>query len=127
MSNSDQKRVAVLGASGSVGRRIVERLLDCDMDVTCQTRSAEKLAKIADRARVLAFDPRDSDRLSDFVADNDAVIFALGTNTLGTTTLFSDVTKALIKAMDTRNVRRLIAITGVGAGDTRGHGGFFYD
>jgi putative NADH-flavin reductase len=29
--------------------------------------------------------------------------------------------------MEKARVRRLIAITGVGAGETRGHGGFFYD
>jgi putative NADH-flavin reductase len=46
---------------------------------------------------------------------------------LGSTTLFSEATAALIAAMKRRHVKRLIAITGVGAGDSRGHGGFVYD
>jgi putative NADH-flavin reductase len=29
--------------------------------------------------------------------------------------------------METRGIRRLVAVTGIGAGDTRGKGGFLYD
>jgi len=117
----------VLGASGTVGRRIVDRLLDGGFEVVCQTRNAENLAHLTGRARVDAFDPRNADRLGAFVQDMDAVIFALGTDRTGATTLFSEVTAALIPAMKKHGVNRLIAITGVGAGETRGHGGFLYD
>ena len=127
MTGADATRVAVLGASGGVGRRIVDLLLDRGVEVTAQSRSAEKLAGIADRAAVHVFDPRDAAALSDFVTGADAVIFALGVDRGGKTTLFSDTTAALIPAMEAAGVRRLIAITGVGAGETRGHGGFLYD
>ena len=127
MTQERKRRIAVLGASGTVGRRIVERLLNGGFDVVCQTRSAEKLTPLAGRAQVHAFDPRDAGRLSAFVRGADAVIFALGTDTTGATTLFSQATTALVSAMKERRVSRLIAITGVGAGETRGHGGFFYD
>lgn len=127
MTETNQKRVAVLGASGSVGRRIVDRLLDKDLAVACQTRAADRLAHLSERAEIHAFDPRDANRLTEFLEKADAVIFALGTDTIGATTLFSDVTAALIPAMTQHRVQRLIAITGVGAGETRGHGGFFYD
>lgn len=127
MAQERKRRIAILGASGTVGRRIVDRLLDGGFDVVCQTRSADKLAQLAGRVQIDAFDPRDAGRLSEFVSDTDAVIFALGTNTTGTTTLFSDAIAALITAMKEHQVGRLIAITGVGAGETRGHGGFLYD
>ena len=42
-------------------------------------------------------------------------------------TLLSEATRALVKAMEGRNVRRLVCITGLGAGDSRGHGGFLFD
>ncbi|WP_348630730.1 NAD(P)H-binding protein [Mesorhizobium sp. M8A.F.Ca.ET.208.01.1.1] len=29
--------------------------------------------------------------------------------------------------MEQQNIRRLVCITGLGAGDSRGHGGFFFD
>jgi putative NADH-flavin reductase len=120
-------RVAVLGASGGVGRLIAQRLIDAGAEVACQTRDAAKLASLAGRAEVQAFDPRDAAKLETFVAHAEAVIFALGTDAIGPTTLFSDVTAALLPAMRKHRVRRLVAITGVGAGETRGHGGFLYD
>jgi putative NADH-flavin reductase len=122
-----KRRVAVLGASGAVGRRIVDRLLVKGFDVACQTRTAEKLADLTGRVDIHEFDPRDASRLSPFVDGVDAVIFALGADRMGATTLFSETTAALIPAMKRQGVRRLIVITGVGAGDTRDHGGFIYD
>jgi len=61
-----------------------------------------------------------------FVEGQNAVIFALGIDHTGRTTLFSAATR-MISAMESRRVRRLVAITGVGAGETRGHGGWLYD
>ncbi len=120
-------RVAVLGASGSVGGRIVDRLLGHGHEVTAQSRSAERLAGLRDRARVVAFDPVAPDAYPDFLAGAEAVVFALGNRSLGPTTFFSDTTRALLAAMPAAGVRRLVAITGVGAGETRGHGGVLYN
>ena len=43
------------------------------------------------------------------------------------TTLFSDSTRILVDAMKVAGLKRLIAVTGLGAGDSRGHGGLIYD
>jgi putative NADH-flavin reductase len=43
------------------------------------------------------------------------------------TRLFSESTRILVDAMKTAGVRRLITVTGLGAGDSRGHGGLLYD
>jgi putative NADH-flavin reductase len=43
------------------------------------------------------------------------------------TTLFSQSTRILVDAMKATGVKRLIAVTGLGAGDSRGHGGLLYD
>lgn len=127
MTAATKSTVAVLGASGTVGRLIVARLLADGYAVRGQTRDADKLAGLCKGIAVHAFDPRDARTMADFVAGADAVIFALGTDRAGATNLFSDVTAALLPAMRAHGVRRLIAITGVGAGDTRGHGGWLYD
>lgn len=127
MPETRQRRVAVLGASGGVGRHIVPRALARGWRVSGQTRHAGKLDHVADRVAVHAFDPRDGEALAGFVRGADAVVFALGVETGGKTTLFSDVTRALLDAMRSAGVPRLVVITGVGAGETRGHGGFVYD
>jgi len=76
---------------------------------------------------VVAADPTDAAALRALVAGQQAVVISLGTAPGRRTTLFSDVTAKLIPAMAAEGAKRLIAITGVGAGETRGHGGFFYD
>jgi putative NADH-flavin reductase len=43
------------------------------------------------------------------------------------TTLFSESTRILVDAMKAAGVRRLITVTGLGAGDSRGRGGLLYD
>src|SRR6187399_517792 len=43
------------------------------------------------------------------------------------TTLFSLATRILVDAMKAAGLKRLIAVTGLGAGDSRGHGGLLYD
>lgn len=116
---------AVLGASGSVGRLIVAEAAQAGVAVRAQGRDAARLAGLP--AEVHALPPLDAGALGGFVAGADAVIYALGLRQLRPTTFFSDTTRALIGAMDRSGVRRLVAITGVGAGETRGHGGFVYD
>jgi putative NADH-flavin reductase len=126
-SGARKPTIAVLGASGGVGRRIVELALARGFDVAGQTRAAPKLADLAGRIRVHACDPRDAGELAGLLRGADAAIFALGIDTSAATTLFSDATRALIAAMQRAGVRRLVAITGIGAGETRGHGGWLYD
>lgn len=119
--------VGVLGASGGVGSRVVRRLLDQGTEVRCQTRSAARLARFAGRVQIHVFDPVDGSALRTFVRGCSAIVYAIGIDRLGATDLFSTSTAALIAAMRAEGVARLVAVTGVGAGDTRGHGGFVYD
>ncbi len=120
-------RILVLGASGGVGRLLVEEALARGHAVAAQTRRAAKLAPLADRVRIVEADPLDPAALARAVEGQEAVLFALGIDRLGPTTLFSESTRHLVEAMRRAGVRRLVAITGVGAGETRGHGGFLYD
>lgn len=120
-------RVLLLGASGGVGRRILARGVERGHAIRAQTRDAARLADAAEGIEVAAADPTDGAALRRLVAGQQAVVMALGTAPARRTTLFSDVTARLIAAMQAEGVKRLVAITGVGAGETRGHGGFLYD
>jgi putative NADH-flavin reductase len=127
MENPEAKTVLVLGASGGVGRALLTQALERGHRVVAQTRDAARLGALDPRVDIRAFDPTDGGALEDACRGCDAVLFALGSDRMGRTTLFSDTTRTLIAAMQAAGVRRLIAITGVGAGETRGHGGFVYD
>ena len=120
-------RVCLLGASGRVGRQILRKAVVRGYDLRCQTRQVEKLAHEAGQVQVCGFEPLDVRQLELFIQGSDVVVMALGTTSRAPTELFSKVTSRLIAAMQLCGVRRLIAITGVGAGETRGHGGFVYD
>lgn len=119
-------RLLVLGASGGVGSELVRQAVARGHQVTAQTRDPARLAERPGVGVIVGL-PTDAAFLGQHVAGHDAVILATGTNSTGRTTLFSDSARAAIAAMRAAGVRRLVAITGVGAGETRGHGGWLYD
>src|SRR5262249_12109752 len=62
----------------------------------------------------------------------DVVIQSLGVSVgpeviLKPTRFFSKATRVLVTAMEEAQVKRLICVTGFGAGDSRGHGGVFFN
>lgn len=119
--------ILVLGATGSVGRLVVEEALRRGHGVTVLVRRTERLGAVASRVRVAQGDALDASAVSRAVAGQDAVLYVLGAGNVRQTTLFSESTKILLKAMTDHGPRRLVCVTGVGAGETKGHGGFLYD
>ena len=118
-------RVLILGGTGNIGRRIVSQGLSRSFELTVLARHPRQLPQ-SDRLRLVEGDALDPASVRSAVSGQNAIIYALGVVTRRTT-LFSDSTRILIDAMLNQDVRRLVAITGVGAGETRGHGGFIYD
>lgn len=121
-------KILVLGATGGTGREIVRAAQALGDDVVALVRSKAKAAGLAG-ADLVEGDARDEASLVRALAGCDAAISALGTalSLFREVTLLSAATRALVAAMDRQAVRRLICITGLGAGDSRGHGGFVYD
>jgi uncharacterized protein YbjT (DUF2867 family) len=121
-------KVLVLGATGGTGREIVRAAAAQGHRVVALVRSKAKAADIAD-AELIEGDARDEQALARALAGCDAVISSLGTSMspFQEVTLLSTATRALVRAMDAAKVRRLVCITGLGAGDSRGHGGFVFD
>ena len=120
-------RIAVLGATGTIGRLVVERALADGHEVTALVRSPEKLGALAAQVRVVQGDVLRGEAVSRAVAGQDAILYAVGAGNVRATTLFSESTTVLVGAMQQHRVRRLVCLTGVGAGETKGHGGFVYD
>ncbi len=119
-------RLFVLGASGGVGSCLLEQATARGHGVTAQTRDARKL-HATEAIHVVAGSPTDETFLRQSLGGHDAVVLCTGVDTIGRTTVFSDAMKAIIPAMEATGVRRLVAVTGIGAGDTKGHGGWFYN
>ncbi|MBY0497410.1 MAG: SDR family oxidoreductase [Cyanobacteria bacterium] len=111
----------------AVGRLVVEETLNRRHEVTALFRSPTNTDDVTSRLRIVQGDALDPSAVEKAVGGQDAVIYALGAGNVRHTTLFSDSTRVLLTAMKQHGVRRLICLTGVGAGETKGHGGFVYD
>jgi hypothetical protein len=77
-------------------------------------------------------DALDPDTIQRALVGSDAVIQILGAPStpkqiLSGTRLLSAATRVLVDAMEVNAVKRLICVTGRGAGDSRGHGGPLYN
>ncbi|MBZ9740876.1 MULTISPECIES: NAD(P)-dependent oxidoreductase [unclassified Mesorhizobium] len=121
-------RILLLGATGGTGRLIVGQAQERGYDVTVLVRSPEKAGDLQG-AKLIVGDARDEEVLRQALKGRDAVISALGTaaSPFREVTLLSSATRTLVTAMKAENVSRLVAITGLGAGDSAGHGGFLFD
>jgi len=131
MNNSartTQSKILVLGATGGTGRLIVDQALERGQEVTALVRSPEKASRLKG-AKLIVGDVRDEKVLREALKGQDAVVSALGTpaSPFREVTLLSTATRALVRAMKAEHVSRLVCITGIGAGDSAGHGGFLFN
>jgi putative NADH-flavin reductase len=120
-------KVLIIGATGTTGQVLMREALAQGYEVTALARNPSAVASEDHRPRVLEGNALDASSVEAAVAGQDAVLSALGTRSPRPTTLFSESTHNLIGAMDKHGVRRLVCITGVGVGDSKGHVGFLYD
>jgi putative NADH-flavin reductase len=118
----------VLGATGGTGRLIVSHALARGYDVVALVRSLEKGSAL-EGATLIVGDARDERVLRSALNGCDSVVSALGTGAspFRKVTLLSTATRALVSALKAQQVSRLVCITGIGAGDSAGHGGFVFD
>jgi putative NADH-flavin reductase len=120
-------KILVLGATGAVGRRLVSEGLARGHQISAFVRNARKLQQQSPNLKVVVGNVLDEASVSRAIEGQDAVAYAVGVRSPRRTTLFSDSTRKLVRLMEAQGVIRLVCITGVGAGETKGHGGFLYD
>src|ERR1700730_7682554 len=127
-ANNAQSKILVLGGTGGTGRLIVSQALERGQQVTALVRSPEKASDLQG-AKLIVGDVRDEKVLREALKARDAVVSALGTpaSPFREVTFLSTATRALVGAMKAEQVSRLVCITGMGAGDSAGHGGFLFD
>jgi uncharacterized protein YbjT (DUF2867 family) len=124
--------VLVIGASRGTGLETVKALLAAGHRVRALARSTAPISIEDARLEKIDGDALDAATIARALDGVDAVVQTLGVAfsveaLLKGTTLFSKATRILVDAMRAKRVKRLIAVTGLGAGDSRGHGGFLYD
>lgn len=114
-------RCTVFGATGGIGRLVVDQLLDAGHDVTVYVRAPQKLGTSHERLTVIGGELSDHEAVAGAIAEADVVISALGPSMdrrVGGTAL-SEGTCAIVAAMRAGGVRRLIGLATPSVADPR--------
>jgi putative NADH-flavin reductase len=120
-------KILVIGANGPTGIEIVKQALERGHEVTAAVRRPDSV-NLPAGVRVVKADVMDAASMAAAAEGQDAVLCSLGSKIdRKPTTLFSQGTRNILAAMQLSGVRRFLCITGIGAGDSKGHGGFLYD
>jgi uncharacterized protein YbjT (DUF2867 family) len=124
--------VLIVGASKGIGLETVRLALKAGHSVRALSRSATAIRLRDTKLEKLDGDALDRDTIEQALLGVDAVVQTLGVSLepeliFSGTNLFSDATRILVNATEASTVRRLICVTGFGAGDSRGRGGLIYN
>lgn len=109
--------VIVFGATGTVGKQVVDRALAQGHRVTGFARHPERLARTDGALTTIAGDVLDSAAVDAAMPGHDAVIVVLGAGRKGW--VRSQGTANVVAAMRRHGVARLICQSTLGAGDSR--------
>jgi putative NADH-flavin reductase len=123
-----QMNILIIGASRGIGRVLLEEALKEDHRLRVLARNPEKVTINDPRLSVVQGDVRDRESVLGAAQGQDLVCSCIGVPiTFKKVDLFSIAAANLIAAVEANPGQKLIAVTGIGAGDSRGHGGFLYD
>lgn len=119
--------LAVFGATGGTGRELVKQALGHGHSVRAFVRTPDKLKVIHPRLEVITGDVRDADAVARAVRGQDAVLSALGMYARKPNTELSDAMRTLVAAMEAEKVKRLLMVSSLGVGETKGQLGPLYN
>ncbi len=119
-------KLLVLGATGGTGRLIVRDAVAKGHSVVALVRSTARADLPG--AEVIEGDVRNESSLGRALDGCEAVVSGLGSGIgFRKVSLLTEATRALVPAMTRSSARRLVCISALGVGDSRGHGGFVFD
>jgi uncharacterized protein YbjT (DUF2867 family) len=123
-------KVLIIGATGQIGRLTIREALNLGHEVTAVGRSVERI-KPEKGLQIVKADVQDANSILNVVAGHDVVVLTFGAmkdfKTLLLGTQVCEVgTKNVVAAMKHHGIRRLVAMTSIGAGDSSGHGSWVF-
>ncbi|NBD16823.1 MAG: NAD(P)H-binding protein [Cyanobacteria bacterium] len=111
-------KLVIFGATGTVGRQVVQQALAQGHTVTAFARNPAKLNLQHSQLSFIQGDVMDSQAVELAISGQDAVVCVLGSGKQLTSTIRSEGTQQIIQAMEKVGVRRLICQSTLGAGDS---------
>jgi putative NADH-flavin reductase len=114
-------KVIIFGATGFSGQAILAETINHGHDVTVLVRDSSKVKINHNNLRIVEGNVLDSQKVAFVIQNQEAVIQCLGVGGKGDgkpTTFISDATKIIVDEMQKQNIKRLIALSNVGAGNS---------
>jgi len=124
------KRILAIGGSRGIGLEAVRQGLEQGFTVRVFARSAEAIPLSGPSLEKRTGNALDGDDVAAALNGVDAVLLTLGVRPgpemlVGPVRLFSAATRVVVSAMEGAGVKRLICVTGIGAGNSRSALGCF--
>ena len=117
-------RLIIFGATGTIGRRLVDQALSQNHRVTAFARQLFALNLVHRNLTRQTGDVLDRGAVANAVQGHDAALIALGSGRKGTVRSLG--TQHVIDGMERHGVRRLVCQTSLGVGDSRANLNFFW-
>ena len=114
-------KVVIFGATGIVGKSILKEALAQNHQVTILTRNSKMVSVRNENLTIIEGNVFDRKTVNEILKDQDAVIQCLGIGGKGNgkpTSLVTDANKIIMDEMQENNVKRFIAMSVVGAGNS---------
>ena len=117
-------KVLVFGATGSVGRHVIEQGLGRGHEVTAFVRDPSGLDVAREGLTVFRGDVLDGPSVEEAVWGREAVLCSIGAGRKGR--VRSEGTRNIVRAMEAAGVRRLVCQSTLGVGESRANLDFFW-
>jgi putative NADH-flavin reductase len=104
-------RLLVLGATGGIGKYLLEYATARGHEVTVVARSPQKVALKSEKLRVVPGDLMNADQLAQVLPGHDAVLSAFGPSTLRRVATRGEFGRVLATAMQRSGVRRGLVVS----------------
>ncbi|NOX17820.1 MAG: SDR family oxidoreductase [Chlorobi bacterium] len=121
--------ITIIGATRGIGKEALKQAVTRFQKVTVLARDPAKIEMQNDNLNIVEGDFIKYDSVKDAIKNADVIVISVGcVPSRKPVTLFSVGAGHIIKAIDELKINPLvIAVTGIGAGDSEGHGSFLYN
>ncbi len=121
-------KITVIGASRGIGLALTKMALEHGHEVTALLRDPSKMSLTHPKLHIAIGDVRNQASIEAALVGQDAVCVCIGVPpSRQPMDTFSQGARNVLAALQKTPNAKLISVTGIGAGDSRGHGGFLYD